>query len=134
MESEEEHCSRCGSVVYAFSSGIAVSNNRHYCIQCAEDIDRDYIEKNTCSVCTKLLGRREVKMVMPSRMYSSYFFDRLPVQDRIMCVDCYRKARRLHIISKPLMKIGRIRQILGSSIADKSRAAMDNKHIEEARA
>jgi len=116
METEIERCNRCGSLVYPFSKETSVSEGSSYCVKCAEEIDRSYLAKNTCSVCTRLLERGDVKFVMPSRLFSSYFFDRLPVEHRLMCVKCYRKASRLNIIRQPLVKIGHIRAKLGKAI------------------
>jgi hypothetical protein len=119
MGTEIEHCERCGSLVYPFSKETSVSDGSSYCVKCAEELDRGYLAKNTCSMCTRLLDRGEVKFVMPSRMYSSYFFDRLPITHRLMCVKCYRRASRLDIIRQPLAKIWQIRARLGKSITQK---------------
>ena len=117
MDCEIEHCNKCGSIVYPFSKETAVSEGSSYCVKCAEEIDRYYLAKNTCSVCTRLLERGDVKFVMPSRLFSSYFFDRLPIEHRLMCVGCYRRASRLNIMRLPLVKIGQIRAKLGRAIA-----------------
>lgn len=119
METEHELCNRCGSIVYGFSRGVAESDSLSYCIKCSEEIDRYYLARNICSVCTKLLGRDEIKFVMPSRIYSSYFFDRLPIEHRLMCVRCYRKVEKLNIIRQPLIKIGQIRIRLGRALGKK---------------
>jgi hypothetical protein len=102
--------------VYGFSMCVAESDNVSYCIKCAEEIDRYYLAKNICSLCTRLLYKNEIKFVMPSRLYSSYFFDRLPIEHRLMCVSCYRKVEKLNIIRQPLVKIGQIRLRLGRAI------------------
>ncbi|MDE1870839.1 MAG: hypothetical protein KGI06_01205 [Candidatus Micrarchaeota archaeon] len=115
-----EHCKRCGTVVYAFSKNAAVSDNSSYCIKCAEELDSSYLARNTCSVCTRLLAKDEVKFVMPSRLYSAYFFDRLPMEHRLMCVTCYRKADRLNILKRPLVKIEQVRTRLRRTLARKS--------------
>lgn len=120
MENAIEHCTRCNAIVYPFSKNVAASDNSSYCVKCAEELDRNYLAKNVCSVCTKLLERDEVKFVMPSRMYSAYFFDRLPIEHRLMCVRCYRKAEKLNIISRPLVKIGQIRLRLRRAFARKA--------------
>lgn len=117
MEAATEHCNRCGSLVYPFSREVAVSDGSSYCVKCAEEMDRHYLSKNTCSVCTRLLDRNDVKFIMPSRIYSSNFFDRLPVTQRLMCVQCYRRASRLSIIRQPLVKIDQIRLRLGKTFA-----------------
>lgn len=120
MEDSTEHCDRCGSVVYHFSREVAISDNSSYCIKCAEEVDRNYLARNICSVCTKLLNKDEVKFVMPSRLYSDYFFDRLPLENRLMCVTCYRKASKLNIIRRPLTKIDQIRVRLAKKLVKRS--------------
>ena len=109
MENAMEHCGRCGAVVYPFSKGVAVSSNSDYCVKCSEELDMHYLSRNVCSVCARILDKDDVKFVMPSRMYSCYFFDRLPLENRLMCTACYTKANRLNLIRKPLIKIGQIR-------------------------
>jgi hypothetical protein len=52
---------------------------------------------------------------MPSRLYSGYFFDRLPVGNRLMCASCYRSVGRLGIMRDPLVKLGNIRSRLSKS-------------------
>lgn len=103
------HCNRCGSVIYPFSKNIAVSDNSYYCVKCADELDRNYLVRNVCSICTKLLDKNEIKFVMPSRLYSSYFFDKLPIENRLMCAQCYRKVDKLNVIRSPLIKIDQIR-------------------------
>jgi hypothetical protein len=120
METEAEHCKKCGSVVYAFSKDVAVSDGSVYCIRCAEEIDRYYLARNVCSVCTRLLDKNEVKFVMPSRLYSSYFFDKLPIEHRLMCAHCYRKVSKLNIIREPLIKIYHIRLRLRRALAKRA--------------
>ena len=120
MEDATENCNRCESVVYNFSKNVAISNNSSYCVKCAEELDMNYLAKNVCSVCTNLLNKDEIKFVMPSRLYSDYFFDRLPLENRLMCVTCYRKASRLNIIRQPLTKIAHIRVRLAKKIVKRS--------------
>lgn len=120
MEGATEHCDRCGSAVYPFSRGTAACDNFSYCIKCAEELDSNYLSRNVCSLCTRLLGNDEIKFVMPSRLYSNYFFDKLPIEHRLMCVGCYRKVERLNIIRRPLIKIAQIRLKLGRSITRRS--------------
>jgi len=116
MENAFEHCDRCGTVVYPFSKGAAASDDSNYCVKCSEEIDRTYLSRNVCSVCTALLGKNEIKFVMPSRMYSNYFFDRMPIENRLMCLNCYRRADKLDILRKPLVKIGYIRARLSRAL------------------
>lgn len=124
MDDETEHCRRCGSIIYTFSKGVAASDGSDYCIKCAEEADRKYLSRNVCSVCTKLLDKEEVKFVMPSRMYSDYFFDRVPIEYRLMCVKCYRKAEKLDMVRKPLVKIRQIRLKLKGAMAKRSASKM----------
>lgn len=118
MEKENgtEHCDKCRTVVYAFSKKIATSDESSYCIKCAEELDSQYLKRNICSVCTTLLDRQEIKFVMPSRLYSSYFFDRLPMENRLMCSSCYVRANRLNLVRNPLIKIGTIKAKLRSRL------------------
>ena len=60
-----------------------------------------------------------LKFVMPSRLYSGYFFDRLPVGNRLMCESCYRSVERLGIMKDPLAKLGSIRSRLAKGKAQK---------------
>jgi len=117
MGTSNGNCGRCGSVIYPFSRGIAESDSLSYCVRCSEEIDRYYLSKNICSLCTRLINKSEVKFVLPSRIYSSYFFDRLPIEHRLMCTGCYKRVDKLGIIRRPLIKIGQIRIKVGRSIA-----------------
>lgn len=116
METETGHCKSCGNVVYEFSKKTATSDGSSYCVKCAEQLDSQYLKRNICSVCVKLLDREEIKFVMPSRMYSGYFFDRLPMENRLMCASCYIKAEKMNLIGKPLMKIEHIKARLKNGI------------------
>jgi hypothetical protein len=109
MELESENCGRCGGIVYPFSKKESASDSAYYCVKCAEELDREYLKKNVCSLCTELIPKGDVKFVMPSRIYSSYFFDRLPLENRLMCLDCYRKVEKMNIIRNPLTKLIHIR-------------------------
>lgn len=109
METATENCQNCGSIVYAFSKKTATSDGSTYCIKCAEELDSQYMKKNVCSVCTRLLDKQEIKFVLPSRMFSSYFFDKLPLENRLLCLQCYGRAEKLNLVRKPLIKIGQIR-------------------------
>ncbi|MGD0728854.1 MAG: hypothetical protein ABR981_02150 [Candidatus Micrarchaeaceae archaeon] len=117
MEAIPEQCGNCGAKVYEFSSKEAASDNSIYCIKCAEELDMQYLAKNVCSVCTRLMEHNEVKLVMPSRLYSNYFFDKLPIETRLMCTACYRKAESLDLVRKPLVKINQIRLKLKRTFA-----------------
>lgn len=88
-EGEKEHCKRCGIAIYQFSKKYSVSANDYYCVKCAEKIDREYLVKNSCSVCGRLLKKYEIKFVLPSKAYGSD--SPLPVSDRLVCSDCHTK-------------------------------------------
>ena len=77
--------------MYPFSSREAMSDHQRYCIRCAEELDARYILKNSCSLCGKLMGRREVKIVLPSAAYGG---SAMPLHDRLACNDCYKKTLR----------------------------------------
>ncbi len=110
--SEEEYCPRCGTRIYAFSKKKAASDGKTYCIKCAEEIDRKYLQEYTCSVCKRVLEKSEVKFVLPS---SSFGLIEMPLHKRLLCADCYaeytrhpsiaalRKAKKLN----PLARISR---------------------------
>ena len=87
----EEKCTRCGSAIYPFSTRIAISDRQRYCVKCAEELDARYMLKNSCSLCGKLLDRRQVKFVLPSIAYGSAS---MPLQERLACSPCYNKALR----------------------------------------
>jgi ribosomal protein L37E len=89
-----ERCDRCGAQVYQFSKKLAQSNGRYFCVRCAEELDRDYLIKNSCSVCGKIVGKYEVKFVLPSSMYGSSL---LPLMDRLACTSCYDKLRKKNV-------------------------------------
>ena len=91
MGGTEDRCGRCGSVIYPFSARIAMSDSQKYCVKCAEELDARYILKNSCSMCGRLMGRREVKFVLPSRAFGEAS---LPLQERLACSPCYSKSLR----------------------------------------
>ena len=86
-----ERCGRCGSVVYGFSKKRAASDGNIYCVKCAETADRHYLIKNTCSVCSVLLSKDDLKIVMPSKLYSA---EPLPLGKRLVCANCYKRFAR----------------------------------------
>ena len=120
METATEHCDKCGVIIYAFSMDVAISDNSSYCIKCAEELDRHYLANNVCTLCTRLLDKNDIKVVMPSRLYSSYFFEKLPIGNRLMCITCFRRVEKLNIIKQPLTKIEQIRIRLKKSFVRKS--------------
>ncbi len=87
----EEHCIRCYAVIYPFSSRIAQSDQQKYCVRCAEELDAKYILKNSCSVCGKLMSKKDVKYVLPSTAFGRMG---MPLQNRLACVPCYKKLQK----------------------------------------
>ncbi len=81
-----EYCSKCGMELFSFSRKYSVSASDYFCVKCAEKADREYLIKNTCSVCKKLLKKDEVKLVMPSMVYGD---EPMPLMDRLICTQCY---------------------------------------------
>ncbi len=78
-------------MVYPFSSREAMSDHHRYCIGCAEELDARYILKNSCSLCGRLMSKREVKFVLPSMAYGE---SSMPVNERLACDACYKRALR----------------------------------------
>ncbi len=83
-----EYCSKCGIETFPFSKKYSVSASDYFCVKCAERTDKEYLIKNSCSVCKKLLKRNEVKLVLPSKIYSN---QPLPLLDRLICSNCYQR-------------------------------------------
>jgi protein-arginine kinase activator protein McsA len=83
-----ERCGRCGVQVFSFSMKRAESDQMAYCTKCAERVDSEYMAKNLCSVCTRLLSKGEVRFLLPSMLYSD---ERLEISKRLVCSGCYRK-------------------------------------------
>ena len=86
---QKDYCRKCGAEVYPFSRKYSVSASEYYCIKCAEKVDREYLIKNSCSVCKRLLKKEEVKLVLPSKIYGSA---KMPLMDRLICVQCYKSV------------------------------------------
>lgn len=103
-----EYCGRCGTPVQESTRKIAASDSQLYCIRCAEEADRQYLAKNTCSVCSRLLKRGEHKFVMPSRLYAG---ESTPVLQRLACAECYGRIARSNT-TRSLPSIGFIRNRL----------------------
>lgn len=103
-----DYCGRCGTPVREFSRKMAASNGAYYCVRCAEELDRQYLVKNTCSVCAKMLNRAEHKFVMPSTIYNEYS---RPLANRLICSSCYGKMARGNM-TRNLPSIGFIRSRL----------------------
>ncbi|MGC8669949.1 MAG: hypothetical protein ACP5TL_02230 [Candidatus Micrarchaeia archaeon] len=112
IEQDAEFCQKCGRRVYSFSKRRAASDGREYCIKCAEEVDRQYLEDYTCSVCKRLIGKSEIKFVLPSSAYNS---TDMPMHKRLLCVSCYQRyGRKVHTshsllgIMKPASLISKI--------------------------
>lgn len=84
-----EYCSRCGMEVFPFSKKYSVSSGAFFCVKCAEQVDREYLVKHSCSVCKRLLKSGDVKLVLPSKLYGD---GRLPLADRLICTQCYKSV------------------------------------------
>jgi hypothetical protein len=82
----KEYCRKCGMETYPSSKKYSVSGGEYYCVKCAERADREYLIKNSCSVCRRLLKSNEVKLVLPSKVYGG---TQLPLVDRLICTKCY---------------------------------------------
>jgi len=85
-ETSREYCRKCGIQVYPFSKKYSVSGEEYLCVRCAETTDREYLVRNSCSVCKRLLKKDEVKLVLPSKIYGD---TQLPMMDRLICTQCY---------------------------------------------
>ena len=113
MESEFEHCGRCGRLADAFAMDKAISCSSSYCDSCMRELHEELQGRKRCSLCRCAIWDWAPKFVMPSRLYSGYFFDRLPVGNRLMCASCCKSVERLGIMKDPLAKLGSIRTRLG---------------------
>jgi len=117
-EMSKEYCRKCGAEVYPFSKKYSVSASEYFCVKCAERADSEYIIKNSCSVCNRLLGKNEVKVVMPSRAYS---IGPVPLFDRLICAQCYKRvASRNRARSTFIQRMQRVRTNIRKSIAKKA--------------
>ncbi|MGC8652143.1 MAG: hypothetical protein ACP5UH_02750 [Candidatus Micrarchaeia archaeon] len=96
IKDEAEFCPRCGNRIYNFSKKRAAADGIEYCIKCAEEVDRDYLEAYTCSMCKRLMSRSEIKFVLPSSAYGSA---NMPIRKRLLCTTCYNKYN-----SKPSLR------------------------------
>lgn len=110
-----EYCRKCGMEVYPFSRKYSVSSGEYFCVKCAEKVDREYLIKHSCSVCKRLLGKDEVKLVMPSRMYGDM---QLPLMDRLICAPCYKRIGNRTMDRRSFrQKMGQIRSNIRKGIA-----------------
>ncbi len=120
MELESEHCGRCGRLADAFASEGAICSGSYYCDACIREFAEELHGRNICSLCRCAIWEHAPKFVMPSRLYSGYILDRLPVGNRLMCASCYRHTERLGLMRDPLAKLGSIRARLNKNAARKS--------------
>ena len=109
-----ERCGRCGNEVYSFSKRIAQSDGRYYCVRCAEAVDRNYIIRNSCSVCGRLLSKREVKVVLPSVAYGE---EQLPMAERLACASCYKGLLNKSSVARRIRVAGGLREGIRKGIA-----------------
>ena len=110
-----DRCGRCGTDVYQFSRKMAQSDGRYYCVKCAEAVDKGYITRNSCSVCGRLMGRRELKVVLPSMAYGE---GQLPMADRLSCAECYKGLLTRTRVSRKVRPVARhIRESIRRGIA-----------------
>lgn len=107
--------------VYPFSRKYSVSGGEFFCVKCAEKVDREYLIKHSCSICRKLLGKDEVKLVMPSKVYGEM---QLPLMDRLICAPCYKRIGNRSVDRRSFrQKMGQIRSNLRAGIARRATEA-----------
>ncbi len=79
-------CNRCGVAIRSFSGRISEADGKLYCVKCAEKIDHEYLVKNACAICGRVLRNDEVKFVLPSKSFGS---ESIPMDARLACAECY---------------------------------------------
>ncbi len=120
----KEYCRKCGTEVYPFSKKYSLSASEYFCVKCAEKTDSEYIIRNSCSVCNKLLGKNDVKVVMPSRIYS---VGPVPLMDRLICTQCYKRVATKNMDRRSFVqKMQQVRSGFRKSIIKKT---MENQLI-----
>ena len=67
------------------------------------------LARSICSVCAQPIAKGDVRFLMPSRLYSNYILDRLPIENRLACLRCYKEIARLNLTKGPFVKLGHIR-------------------------
>ena len=117
-EYNKEYCRKCGLEVFPFSRKYSVSMGEYFCVKCAEKVDREYILKNSCSVCRKMFGRNDARMVLPSKVYNED--RRLLISDRLVCAPCF-KAMGMKVRDRITFtsKVNGLRQQIRRSLAKK---------------
>lgn len=119
----QEYCRKCGAAVYPFSKKYSVSASEYFCVKCAERADSEYIVRNSCSVCNRLLGKNEVKVVMPSKAYS---VGPVPLIDRLICTECYKKVATRVRSRRPFLQ--RVQQVRAGIRKNIIKRAAENQY------
>jgi len=83
------YCNKCAVELQQYTKKKLGKDGMNYCAKCAVRADQEYTAKHTCSVCSKTFRNGEPKFVMPSSIYSD---NRVPLLQRLICADCYRKV------------------------------------------
>jgi hypothetical protein len=115
----QEYCRKCGAGIYPFSKKYSVSESEYFCVKCAERADSEYIIRHSCSVCNRLLGNNEVKVVMPSKAYG---VGPVPLLDRLICTGCYKRVasrnsdRRTFVQRMQYIRAGIRRNLMSKSV------------------
>ncbi len=125
MEVGYIYCGRCGALVDVSIKDGAADCNQVYCINCIGELKEELLERNVCSLCRYRIDKQDIKFVMPSRLYSNYFFDRLPVENRLMCAECHKNTEKLQMVKIPFVKLGHIRAKLTKAIKERPIASVD---------
>lgn len=117
-ETSVEYCRKCGLEIYQFSKKYSVSTGEYYCVKCAEKVDREYLIKNTCAMCKRLMKPGETKIAMPSKAFSED--TSLILADRVICTACYKKFSTASRMKMRTSGLSRIREQIRKSIARRS--------------
>ncbi len=88
---QKEYCKKCGIEIFPFSSKFSASKSDYFCVKCAEAYDKEYLIKNSCAMCSKLLSNYEVKVVLPSKHFGE---SSIEMNDRLSCLGCYTKVAK----------------------------------------
>ena len=115
MEFRSEHCGRCGRLAEGFARDKAIGQSSAYCNSCIKELGEELHGRDVCSLCRCAIWDGAPRFVMPSRIYSSYFLDRLPVGNRLMCTHCYWNVERSGLMNDKLAKLGSIRARLAKN-------------------
>ena len=102
MEGLVEHCRSCGLEVTPYTKRYSIYAGEYFCEKCAERLDREYILKNTCALCGRVIAKSEVRFVLPSRLLGLQAGS-TEIDSRLACVSCYNrfaKATRVYATNK----------------------------------